>query len=62
MKVADLMDINGASWNWELIVGIFNEQDREAISKLVLLNRDRDDKLIWKFNNQGNYTVKLAYR
>jgi hypothetical protein len=49
MKAADLMDINGASWNWELIAGIFNEQDLEAISKLVLLNR-------------GNYTVKLAYR
>jgi len=62
MKVADLMDSNGSSWNWGLIEGIFNAHDREAILKLSLLNRDKEDKLIWKFNNKGSYTVKSAYR
>jgi len=62
MKVADLMDSNGSSWNWGLIKGIFNAHDREAISKLSLLNREKEDKLIWKFNSKGSYTVKLAYK
>jgi len=61
-KVADLMNINGISKNWGLIAGTFNEQDMEAILKLVLLNREREDKLICKFNHKGNYTVKSAYR
>jgi len=52
------MDSNGSSWNWGLIKGIFNAHDREAISKLSLLNCDKKDKLIWKFNNKGSYTVK----
>jgi hypothetical protein len=47
MKVADLMDLNGSSWNWGLIEGIFNAQDRETISKLSVMNRDKEDKLIW---------------
>jgi hypothetical protein len=47
MKVADLMDSNGSSWNWGLIEGIFNAQDRETISKLSVMNRDKEDKLIW---------------
>jgi len=34
----------------------------EAISKLLLLNRDKEDKLIWKFNSKGSYTVKSAYK
>lgn len=62
MKVANLMNINGASNKWGLIVGTFNEQDIEAILKLVLLNRVKEDKLVWKFNHKGNYTVRSAYR
>jgi hypothetical protein len=62
MKVADLMDTNGSSWNWGLIEGIFNAQDKEAISKLSLLNCEREDKIIWKFNSKGSYTVKSTYR
>jgi exonuclease I len=62
MKVADLMDNTGSSWNWGLIEGFFNTQDREAISKVSLMNNEKEDKLIWKFNNRGIYTVKSAYR
>jgi hypothetical protein len=28
---------------------------------LSLLNRDKEDKLIWKFNIKGSYTVNSAY-
>jgi len=62
LKVADLMDSNGVTWNWGLIAALFNEQDKAAIAKLALTNREGEDKRIWKFNSQGFYTVKSAYR
>jgi len=62
IKVADLMDSVGTSWNWDLIGEIFNDRDKDAIAKLALINREGEDKLIWKFDRQGNYTVKSAYR
>jgi len=59
-KVADLM--SGESWYWGIIAGIFNDHDRKAISKLALLNRDGEDRLISKFNRHGIYTVRPTYR
>jgi len=56
------MEPNGVSWNWNVINGLFHNHDREAIAKMVLLNREGEDKRIWKFSQQGHYTVKSAYR
>jgi len=62
LKVSDLMEPNGVSWNSNVINGLFNNHDREAIAKMVLLNKEGEDKRIWKFSQQGHYTVKSAYR
>jgi len=62
IRVADLMDSAGIGWNWDLIGEIFNERDKDAIARLALINREGEDKLIWKFDPKGNYTVKSAYR
>jgi hypothetical protein len=62
LKVSDLIEPNGVSWNWNVINGLFNNHDRAAIAKMVLLNTEGEDKRIWKFNQQGHYTVKSAYR
>lgn len=40
---------------------MFNERDREEICNMALTNLDGSNKLIWKFNNKGMYTVKSAY-
>jgi len=34
----------------------------KAISNLALLNRDGEDRLIWKFNRHGIYMVRSTYR
>jgi hypothetical protein len=62
LKVSDLIEPNGVSWNWNVINGLFNNHDRAAIAKMVLLNTEGEDKRIWKFNQQGHYTVESAYR
>lgn len=61
-RVADLMEQNRQGWNWGLIDGMFNERDKGEICKLTITMATEEDKLIWKFNNRGNYTVKSAYR
>jgi hypothetical protein len=60
LKVADLMDPNGVTWNWGLIAELFNEQDKAAIAKLALINREGEDKRIWKFSSQGIYSLSLC--
>lgn len=61
MKVADLLCTERKNWKWEDFEVLFNERDREEIHNLALTNLDGSDKLIWKFNNKGMYTVKSAY-
>lgn len=61
MKVADLLCTETKNWKWEDFEVLFNERDREEIRNLALTNLDGSDKLIWKFNNKGMYTVKSAY-
>jgi hypothetical protein len=61
-KVANLICSESKNWKWEDIDLLFNERDREEIRNLALTNSDGADKLIWKFNNKGHYTVKSAYR
>ncbi|RHN48105.1 hypothetical protein MtrunA17_Chr7g0260151 [Medicago truncatula] len=56
------MEQNRQGWNWGLIDGMFNERDKGEICKLTITMATEEDKLIWKFNNRGNYTVKSAYR
>ncbi|KAJ8755558.1 hypothetical protein K2173_022137 [Erythroxylum novogranatense] len=58
--VSDLM-MNGR-WNSEIINGVFNDQDRAAIYSIMLPVRAVSDKVCWKFESKGRYTVKSAYR
>lgn len=60
-KVADMMNVQGTSWNWGIVNELFNDRDKEEILKITIANPEAEDKLIWKFNNKGYYTVKSAY-
>jgi len=62
LKVADLLEPNSYGWKWELINALFNERDKVEIGKLAIIEPEEEDRLIWKFNNKGNYTVKSTYR
>jgi hypothetical protein len=48
--MSDVMEPSGASWNWGLVNGMFNNHDIEVIHKIGLLNREGEDNLIWRFN------------
>lgn len=61
-KVADMMNVQGTSWNWGIVNELFNDRDKEEILKITIANPEAEDKFIWKFNNKGYYTVKSAYR
>ena len=41
-----------------MIKDLFNEQDVQAISRMILPCSAREDKLIWSFSKDGNYEVK----
>lgn len=62
LKVSDLIESDGASWNCEMIDGLFNNHDREVIKNMTLLNREGEDKRVWRFTQQWHHTVKSAYR
>ncbi|KAA3463895.1 Ribonuclease H-like superfamily protein [Gossypium australe] len=58
----DLIDTNTKTWNMELIARVFNVEDAEAIKCISLSHSIDEDKLTWKGNNSGKYSVKSGYR
>lgn len=40
---------------------LFNERDHAEIRNITSSSPENEDKLLWKFNIKGHYTVKLAY-
>ncbi|MCH82487.1 RNA-directed DNA polymerase (Reverse transcriptase), partial [Trifolium medium] len=63
MRVADLMR-QGAinSWDWDIIRAMMNERDQQEIARVTLTQGVVEDRMVWRFNNKGIYTVKSAYR
>ncbi|KAF7825130.1 putative RNA-directed DNA polymerase [Senna tora] len=60
-KVCSLMDEAG-SWDQERIRGIFEPTVAEAILKISLSSRGRDDVWIWSLNGNGIFSVKSSYK
>jgi len=62
LELEDLLSLDGITWNWQSINELINERDRAEIRKIMPSFQENEDKLIWKFNSKGHYTVKSAYR
>nr|ABN08723.1 Polynucleotidyl transferase, Ribonuclease H fold [Medicago truncatula] len=62
LTVNYLLNLEGLSWNQQIVTSIFNPQDAAAILSIPLHNRLLSDTRIWKTTTTGNYTVKSAYR
>lgn len=61
-KVNSLIDFNGGGWNVDLVTNVFSPRDATEILKIPLVNMHGEDKVIWRFDKKGQYSVKSAYR
>lgn len=48
-------------WNERLVSSLFNDQEANLVKKIPLYLAEGDDKLIWRSNRDGNYSVRSAY-
>ncbi|GMI91035.1 hypothetical protein like AT4G29090 [Hibiscus trionum] len=60
--VNDLMNQNSREWNVQLIRQHFNQQDSTAILSIPLTASPLHDKLVWRGERTGLYTVRSGYR
>ncbi|MCH98629.1 ribonuclease H protein, partial [Trifolium medium] len=62
MKVSDILDINMKQWNTNLITNMLGVQEGSKILQTPLFDSVSQDKIIWRFEKNGKYSVKSAYR
>ncbi|CAN1844985.1 Transposon TX1 uncharacterized 149 kDa protein [Linum perenne] len=60
-KVSDLAATDGRSWDDEIVRSVFVDRDIDAILKLRPLRPDMEDRVIWRWSLNGEYTVRSAY-
>ncbi|XP_062007626.1 uncharacterized protein LOC133724796 [Rosa rugosa] len=60
-KVSDLLSTTGV-WNEALIRRLFGREEAEIILNIPLSCRNIPDRLIWKLERKGEFSVKTAYR
>jgi len=61
-SVSSLMDVSTKGWNQEVIQQVFSPDIADSIIRTRLLDQVVDDRLIWKAEKNGLYSVKSAYR
>jgi hypothetical protein len=60
-KVKDIMMSNSKSWDSDKISSMFDSTTVRRIVNTPLLASVRTDKLVWKLEQDGLYTVRSAY-
>lgn len=61
-KVNSLLAENGKVWNVPLIRQVFSNDIAEAILNTPLYQQVQNDRLTWKVERNGFYSVRRAYR
>lgn len=62
MIVSDLL-LNGEKcWNTQLVHDIFDDDTVTSVLKTPLINSVATDKIVWRYEKNGIYSVKSAYR
>ncbi|CAJ2649711.1 unnamed protein product [Trifolium pratense] len=62
IKVKHLISNTTKEWDSHVINNIFDQGTADAILRTPLFQQVTSDKLVWKAEKKGNYTVKSAYR
>ena len=60
--VSSLIDQNAHKWKLEALEQLFDQESVEAISRIIIPIRQREDKLLWIHDHKGVFTVKSAYK
>uniref|UniRef100_A0A803QE56 CCHC-type domain-containing protein n=1 Tax=Cannabis sativa TaxID=3483 RepID=A0A803QE56_CANSA len=60
LYVVDLKRPNGC-WDEEFVRVVFNEEDADIILKLPSTGWDIEDKIMWHYTKNGEYSVKSGY-
>lgn len=62
LRVSDCLLPDNNSWNLPFLHSILNHQIVEHIVNTPLYPSVREDRLIWRKENDGEYSVRSAYR
>jgi hypothetical protein len=49
-------------WDIHKIHSIFSKTEAAIIISTLLFGEEKDDKVVWKYENHENYTVKFGYK
>uniref|UniRef100_A0A2N9FPZ2 Reverse transcriptase domain-containing protein n=1 Tax=Fagus sylvatica TaxID=28930 RepID=A0A2N9FPZ2_FAGSY len=61
IMVSSLIDSNSHCWKQELLEQLFDSATKEAINKITIPLRPRNDKIVWLLEKNGLFSVKSAY-
>lgn len=61
-KVESLMQVDNRAWDVEVVEDLFNDRDMQCILQVPLSPNRDEDRLFWKEEMCGTYTVKSAYK
>lgn len=61
IKVADLFNQGKTSWEDNLLVNLFNQQEVNLIKSIPISDTKCGDKIIWVEEEKGDFTVKSCY-
>lgn len=62
LRVQDLISLPNKCLNVQVIGAIFEEEDAARILDVPIFKETVVDRLAWKFNKQGSYSVRSGYR
>ncbi|XP_058749041.1 uncharacterized protein LOC131622003 [Vicia villosa] len=60
-RVNVLIDADLGRWNTEFLNEVFNQHEAAQIASIPLSSRLREDKRIWHYEKDGEYSVKSAH-
>jgi hypothetical protein len=59
--VSNLIDPDTKQWDRGLIYSTFNHAEAKQILSIPISQRSSEDKLIWHWEKDGDYSVRSAY-
>ncbi|XP_042958141.1 uncharacterized protein LOC122293703 [Carya illinoinensis] len=60
-QVSDLIDSDLKTWKYPLIQELLSAQEYEAVRTIPLSVGVREDRMVWHFTTNGQYSVKSGY-
>ncbi|XP_042958050.1 uncharacterized protein LOC122293561 [Carya illinoinensis] len=60
-KVSDLIDSDLKTWKYPFIQELLTAQEYEAVKAIPISAGGREDRMVWHFTTNGEYSVKSGY-